>query len=308
MMANASGLPLSIIICSYNRRDYIIEAIDSLYRQTLARDRYEVIVVDNNSKDDTEALCREYIRTHPDGRITYLSETRQGASYARNTGAEKARGEFLVFMDDDAVAEREFMECITRFYEQHPGVSGLGGRIIPRYIPAEPRWMSHFVSSLVGHFNYSPVAVEFEPQRYPLESNMAVRRSDFFAVGGFNTSIPGVVGTLRIGGEGKEFFFKLKALDKKVWYDPSIRVEHIVETQKLTSEYMYRVASGIGRGERVRMLAKGKRAYYKKIAEYIYKLGGSVVLAAGYALKGTPAKSRPVVQFRIDALKGLCGR
>jgi glycosyltransferase involved in cell wall biosynthesis len=299
---------ISVVICSYNRRDYIIEAMDSLYRQTLDRSLYEVIVVDNNSKDDTEVLCREYISTHPDGQFAYLSETRQGASYARNTGAEKARGEFLVFMDDDAVAEPGFLENIARFFEQHPDVSGLGGRIIPRYIPAEPKWMSHFVSSLVGHFNYSPVPVEFEPQRYPLESNMTVRKADFLAVGGFNTSIPGVVGTLRIGGEGKEFFFKLKALDKKIWYDPAVRVEHVVETQKLNAEYMYRVASGIGRGERVRMLAIGKTAYYKKIAEYLYKLGGSVVLALGYTIKGTPAKSWPVVQFRIDALKGLCGR
>lgn len=306
-MANAASLSISVVICSYNRRDYIIEAIDSLYRQTLDRDRYEVLVVDNNSKDDTEVLCREYIRAHPDARITYLSETRQGASYARNTGAEKAGGGLLVFMDDDAVAEPEFLACIARFYKEHPDVSGLGGRIIPRYIPSEPKWMSHFVSSLVGNFNYSPVTVEFEPQRYPLESNMVVRKADFFAVGGFNTSIPGVVGTLRIGGEGKEFFFKLKALDKKIWYDPSVRVEHVVETAKLTSEYMYRVASGIGRGERVRMLAIGRGAYYRKVAEYIYKLGGSFALAAGYALKGTPAKSWPVVQFRIDALKGLCG-
>ncbi len=293
------------MICSYNRRDYILEAMDSLYRQTIARDRYEVFVVDNNSRDDTGERCHEYIRTHPDARFVYLTETNQGASFARNTGAAHATGGLLVFMDDDAVAEPDFLENILRFFDAHPEASGAGGRIIPRYIPAEPKWMSKFVSSLVGNFDYSPVTVEFDALRYPLESNMAVRRADFNRIGGFNTALPGVKGTLRIGGEGKDFFYRLKALHKSVWYDPSIRVEHVVEVSKLTKEYLYRVASGMGRGESVRTKAIGKSAYYKKIGEYIYKLGGSVVLGLLYALKGTPAKTGPVIRFRIDALKGL---
>lgn len=296
---------LSVVICSFNRRDYIIGAMDSLYQQTLDKADYEVIVVDNNSKDDTEARCREYIGTHPDGRFLYLTEARQGASYARNTGAALAQGEFLVFMDDDAVAAPDFLSQILDFFKSHPGAGGMGGRIIPRYIPGEPKWMSHFVSSLVGNFDYSPHTVEFAPQRYPLESNMVVRKADFDSVGGFNTDLPGVKGTLRIGGEGKEFFFKLKELGRTIWYDPAVKVEHVVEIRKLTREYMYRVASGIGRGESVRTKALGRGAYYRKIAEYVYKLGGSVVLGALYALKGQPAKAMPVIRFRIDALRGL---
>jgi len=134
---------------------------------------------------------------------------------------------------------------------------------------------------------------------------MVVRKVDFDQVGGFNTDLPGVKGTLRIGGEGKEFFFKLKAIGRTIWYDPTVKVEHIVEVKKLTREYLYRVASGIGRGESVRTQAIGRLTYYKKIAEYLYKLGGSVVLGILYALKGTPGRSMPVIRFRIDALKGL---
>ena len=296
---------LSVVICSYNRRDYITGAMDSLYRQTLDKADYEVIVVDNNSKDDTETRCREYIGTHPEGRFLYLSESRQGASFARNTGAALAQGEFLVFMDDDAVAAPDFLENIISFFRTHPGAGGMGGRIIPRYIPGEPRWMSHYVSSLVGNFDYSPVTVEFAPLRYPLESNMVVRKADFDSVGGFNTDLPGVKGTLRIGGEGKEFFYKLKGLGRTIWYDPDVRVEHVVEVKKLTREYLYRVASGIGRGESVRTKAEGQGAYYKKIGEYLYKLGGAITLGLLYTLKGKPAQALPVIRFRIDALRGL---
>ena len=136
---------------------------------------------------------------------------------------------------------------------------------------------------------------------------MIVLKKDFDTINGFNTDLPGVKGTLRIGGEGKDFFLRLQALGKDIYYDPSAIVHHVVEVKKLTPNYMYRVASGIGRGERVRTKAIGHLAYLKKIAEYVYKLAGSVVLGIIYALKGKPARTWPVIRFRIDALKGLLG-
>ncbi|MBL7761515.1 MAG: glycosyltransferase family 2 protein [Sediminibacterium sp.] len=300
-----TGTDISVVICTYNRADYIGEAMSSLYTQTLAKNRFEVILVNNNSTDHTATVCKDFIEAHPDASFTYLEENRQGASFARNTGAAIARSPLLCFMDDDAVAASDYLEKIVVFFEQHPDAGGLGGRIIPRYIPGEPKWMSHFVSSLVGNFDYSKTVTVFSPNKYPLESNMIIRKADFDAVNGFNTALPGVKGTLRIGGEGKEFFLKLKALGRVIYYDPAIRVEHVVETRKLTPEYMYRVASGIGRGEMVRTKAIGQWSYLKKIAEYIFKLGAAFILAAGYLLQGYPARMKPVIQFRIDALKGL---
>jgi glucosyl-dolichyl phosphate glucuronosyltransferase len=300
-----SSVDISIVICSYNRADYIINALESLYRQTVSKDRFEVLVVDNNSIDNTGELVQEYINQHPDFQLYYLIERQQGASFARNTGAASSKGNLLCFMDDDAEAEPNYLERILDFFSRHPEVAGLGGRIIPKYIPEEPIWMSHFVSSMVGNFDYSKEVTVFKPGKYPLESNMIVQRRDFEAVGGFNIKLPGVKGTLRIGGEGKDFFLRLQQLGKQIYYDPSVIVHHVVEVKKLTPDYLYRVASGYGRGERVRTLAISKWAYLKKIIEYFFKLGAALVLAIVYSLKGKPAQSWPVIQFRIDALKGL---
>lgn len=296
---------LTIIICSYNRSSYIGEALDSLYRQNSGLDIFEVIVVDNNSTDDTEQVYTKWRENHLEGSFTYTTETKQGASYARNNGATIAKGDWFCFMDDDAVATPDYVKNILNHIKQHPTIVGFGGRIIPKYIPAEPKWMSYYVSSLVGNFDYAPTACAFENGKYPLESNMIVQKSVFEQVGGFNTALPGVVGTLRIGGEGKDLYFKVMALGHTIYYDPSICVHHVVEVKKLTSEYMYRVASGVGRGERTRTLAISKMSYTKKIIEYIFKLGASVLIAIKYLLQGNPAKSWPVIQFRIDALKGL---
>jgi glycosyltransferase involved in cell wall biosynthesis len=301
----SNPLKISVVICTYNRSAYIKDAMDSLYEQTLSRDQYEVIVVNNNSTDATQEVCESFIATHTDAFFYYFNEPKQGASFARNTGAAFAKSPLLCFMDDDAVADKDYLERIVQFFDKHPDAGGLGGRIIPKYIPSEPQWMSHYVSSLVGHFHYSEDVSVFAPNKYPLESNMIIRKKDFDAIDGFNSALPGVVGTLRIGGEGKDFFMRLKELERTIYYDPAIRVQHVVETAKLTREYMYRVASGIGRGERVRMKQKGGLAFFKKIIEYLFKLGASYILGIKYTLQGKASRAMPVIRFRIDALKGL---
>ncbi len=298
-------LKISVVICTYNRSAYIRDAMDSLYHQTLSKDVYEVIVVNNNSTDNTREICEAFIASNTDAHFYYFNEAQQGASFARNTGAAHAHSPLLCFMDDDAIADKDYLERIVRFFDEHPDAGGLGGRIIPKYIPEEPKWMSHYVSSLVGQFHYSDDVSIFVANKYPLESNMIIRKADFDAIGGFNTALPGVMGTLRIGGEGKDFFFRLKGLGRTIYYDPAIRVQHVVETIKLTNEYMYRVASGIGRGERIRTKQKNEWDFYKKIIEYIFKLGASFILGIKYTLQGEPAKAGPVIRFRIDALKGL---
>jgi hypothetical protein len=98
------------------------------------------------------------------------------------------------------------------------------------------------------------------------------------------------------------------ALGNSIYYDPSIIVEHVVEVKKLTKEYLYRVASGIGRGEKSRTKAISQWAYIKKIIEYLFKFAAAIVLGIKYALQGNPAKTGPIIQFRIDALLGLIGR
>lgn len=299
------GIQISVVICTYNRAAYIQDAMDSLYQQTIAKDKYEIIIVNNNSSDNTTEVCESWIAAHTDAHFAFYNEGKQGASYARNSGAALANGKLLCFMDDDAIAEPDYLERIIRFFEEHLDAGGLGGRIIPKYIPEEPKWMSYYVSSIVGNFDYSPTVTVFSPNKYPLESNMIIRKIDFEAVNGFNVDLPGVVGTLRIGGEGKDFFFKLKALGRVIYYDPAIRVQHVVETSKLTKEYMYRVASGMGRGERVRTRKISTTTYLKKILEYLIKLGAAIILGFKYLLQGHPAQFWPIIQFRIDTLKGL---
>jgi glycosyltransferase involved in cell wall biosynthesis len=298
---------LSIVICSYNRASYITGALDSLYTGNANLNDFEVVFVDNNSTDNSLQIANEWRAAHPLGNFIITSETKQGASYARNTGAKLATGKWLCFMDDDAVAFPDFVQNILKHIHHYPDRVGFGGRIIPKYIPHKPSWMSYYVSSMVGHFHYSETYTAFKNGKYPLESNMIIRKDIYDQVGGFNEALPGVVGTVRIGGEGKALFYSIMELGHTIYYDPSIVVHHIVETKKLTSTYLYNVASGMGRGEKTRTLANGIFSYFKKIVEYLMKLAAAILLGLGYTIKGKPQQFWPIVKFRIDTLKGLIG-
>ena len=88
---------LSIIICSYNRANYIGAALDALYQQSSGLDCFEAIVVDNNSTDGTPEVFTSWRAQHPNGNFYYTTETNQGASFARNTGAKIAQFDWLCF-------------------------------------------------------------------------------------------------------------------------------------------------------------------------------------------------------------------
>ena len=300
-------MDISVIICTYNRDRYLPEAMQSLVDQDFDKTRFETIVVNNNSIDNTENVCKEFIANHPECLMYYYNETEQGSSPSRNKGARHAKGSLLIFMDDDAVAEKDFLKNAWKFHLANPNIQGFGGRIIARYIPAEPDWMSHYVSALVGNFDYAPTVTEFKPNRYPLESNMAVTKQAFDEIDGFDVALPGVKGTLRIGSEGKDLYFRLKEKGHRVFYVPDMIVHHVVEVSKLNYEYLYRVASGIGRGERQRIIEKGRRGYYSKLFEYIFKLCASFLIGFFYIITLRWQKAWPVIQFRIDAIKGLTG-
>lgn len=299
---------LSVVICTYNRAAYLGNALRSLDEQTAPAWWFEVIVVDNASTDSTKSDCLELIPKLQNANVHFLQEIKPGASFARNTGALHARAPLLCFMDDDAVARPDFVEAILDFFDHYPHAVGMGGRIFPLFLPERPHWMSTYVSSLVGHFNYADTIVEFSRGQFPFESNMTVRTQKFREIGGFSELLPGVVGAVRIGGEGKDLFLRLTANGGKIYYSPAVAVDHVVETSKLTREYLQNVAEGIGRGERIRTLGRGRLHFVLKVVEHLLKLGPAGVRCVSYLLTGNPAYCMPLIRMRIDTLSGLFRR
>ena len=95
-------MKLSVIICTYNRERYIYNALKSIAEQDFPLSGYEIVLVNNNSTDNTENICKDFKRDYPQVDFRYFIETNQGLSYARNRGVKESSGDILIFVDDDA--------------------------------------------------------------------------------------------------------------------------------------------------------------------------------------------------------------
>ena len=133
-------IEVSVLISTYNRAPRLRTALAALLGQT-GDVRYEVIVIDNNSSDDTAGVVAEMAAASPD-RIRYVFEGRQGKSHALNTGLTLARGEILAFTDDDVRVAPDWLLQFRRGFTAHPAVDYIGGRVLPEWLAPAPRWLT----------------------------------------------------------------------------------------------------------------------------------------------------------------------
>src|SRR3989338_6054944 len=128
---------LSVIIATHNRSSYLENCLSSIQNKKLPLKVYEIIVVDNNSTDNTKKIVYKFMNKNEN--IRYVFEKITGLSSARNKGFENAKGEYLIYLDDDCKVPPEYLpnvfKVIIRF---HPDI--LGGPVYPFYLSSKPSW------------------------------------------------------------------------------------------------------------------------------------------------------------------------
>ena len=121
---------ISFIICTYNREKYIYECLSKLAKNTEQKG-CEIVLVNNNSTDNTAAECERFVKDYKPTNYRYVVETKQGLSFARNRGIAEAQGEWLVFLDDDAMVETDYITNLQKHLSEHPEAGAFGGQIEP---------------------------------------------------------------------------------------------------------------------------------------------------------------------------------
>ena len=243
-------LLISVVVCTYNRSSLLKNCIRSLEKQMADKKNYEVIVVDNNSKDNTKEIVRDYIKNKLNVRT--VTEKNQGLSYARNRGWKEAKGKYVAYIDDDAIAELDWVEQIMIFIQKNPKIKAFGGpysRFSPNPLPA---WIPE---------NYFTLNLGNTEKKIDLKkewisgSNMIFNRSIFDKYGGFNTNL-GMKGSKILYGEETELLIRLKKMEEAVNYVPNIRVKHLVAEQKLNLWWLLK--NDYSRGFSISLINKNK--------------------------------------------------
>lgn len=299
---------LSVIICTYNREKYIYNVLRSVAENDYPRSGYEIVLVNNNSTDGTQAECERFAREYDDVVFRYIEEMEQGLSYARNAGIRASHGDVLVYVDDDATVNREYLRTYQNFFESNPDAMAAGGPILPVYETAEPLWFSHFTRALItGKVYLGDNERRFPKGKFPGGGNAAYRKSVFEQIGLFNVEL-GRKGNSLMGAEEKDLFDKMTALGIDFYYLPTAILYHIIPEKKLTKDYFDRLTYGIGVSERYRTLRISKSKYAKRLISECVKWGASIAIWLYFILRLQPQKGNKVVAFRWNVSRGLlCG-
>lgn len=229
---------ISVVLSTYNRADLLPEVLGLLLSQSCDPGDYEIVVVDNNSKDATKQVVKEFARRHP-GRVRYLFEAAQGIAFARNRGAREARGRVLAYLDDDCFAHQNWVGEHIKVYRSNPDADAVGGRILLRYEDKRPGWISPIMENSLGLTDFGEEPGEIAYPEYPKGGNFSVLKSHFDGVGGFDEKF-GHTGASIVGASEHDLFRRLTDAGTRVVYNPDAIVRHFVPRERATRRYVYR--------------------------------------------------------------------
>jgi len=229
---------ITVILCTFNRCQDLEKALTSVAGSTLPQSvEWEVLIVDNNSNDQTREVADGFGRRYP-GRFRYLFEPQPGKSHALNAAVREARGSILAFMDDDVTVTPAWLRNLAAALHTTEW-AGSGGRTILEWPSPLPRWLS-----IEGRYSRHPFP-GFDQGRNaremagpPFGTNMAFRKAMFEKYGGFRTDLgPSPERDVPPHSEDTEFGNRLIAAGERFWYEPSAIVYHPVAENRLNKEY-----------------------------------------------------------------------
>lgn len=265
---------VSIIICTYNRADLLTECLESFVTQTIFPANMEIIVVNNNSTDNTEAVVETF-----KGKLTGLScvnETNIGLSYARNRGVKESVYDWVCYMDDDAKAHKNYVERL--FYVMNNcNYDGFGGMFYPWYRSPKPAWLSpEFGKMTLLRTTLGPLA----KGKTVAGGICAFNKEKLLKAGGFPNDI-GMRGDVVGYGEENYLQDNMWANGDTIGFDPDWKMDHLVAEYKYTLSWHLKRNFGKGRDYQI---SKGSLSFIQKLIH----LFRAIVIALVLGLKNLP--------------------
>jgi glucosyl-dolichyl phosphate glucuronosyltransferase len=300
-------MKVTVAICTYNRAALLRQALAGMVTQDLPANEFEILVVDNNSKDSTQAVIASFAGSPVAPRS--VIESRQGANFARNRALAEARGEVIVYADDDILVEPSWLRLIVAPFfdtpvtasvagrgEAGPGsttpattnlretlpkpvrrIGAVAGEVIPVFPEGRPDWVAGFH----GPQGFRSDAGPIDPSRVPMSANLAFRRTVLQELGGFDTRFTREGGAL-FSADENVIMRKLHLAGYEAWFVPEACVQHQMPASRTTFKYVAKHAFGSARSRVVdRATQPGAKGYL------LARWPANLLKAVGFVLTGT---------------------
>ncbi|MEX2176558.1 MAG: glycosyltransferase [Pirellulaceae bacterium] len=241
----------TIAICTWNRAELLEQTLAHMRQLKVpAGATWEIVVVNNRSTDQTDQVLARHAQWLP---LRRVFEPQQGQSHARNAAARAARGELILWTDDDVLVGPRWLAALLAEAQQQPAVAFFGGPIEPWFETPPPEWLARnwrqFASAYAVR-DLGPEPIQCDASRLPFGANFAVRRAvqtQFLYDGRL-----GRVAHSEVRGEESELLLRLLADGQRGQWVPAAKVRHFIPRQRLTQRYLQGFYRGVGQAEVIR--------------------------------------------------------
>jgi glycosyltransferase involved in cell wall biosynthesis len=227
---------LTAAVCTFNRYETLRDTIASLCDQSLDTAAYQILVLDNSPD---AARAHKFAATF-DGvtNLRFIYVDQPGCSHARNVAIRESATPYVAFIDDDALAHRDWLINIARFFDKaDPAIAAVGGQVDPLWEMPRPRWLH---DKLLPYFSILDLGDRPREILLPeslIGTNVAYRRQTLDAIGGFRTDL-GLRGNVLIRNDEIELQGRLQKSGRRIAYVPEVRVQHRVPKDRLTRQWL----------------------------------------------------------------------
>jgi glycosyltransferase involved in cell wall biosynthesis len=243
-------IEISVIICAHNPRPaYLVRVLEALRTQSLPKERWELLLIDNGSQTRLSAAWD--LSWHPAGR--HLVEAELGLAPARRRGMAEASGDILVFVDDDNVLASDYLSEVIRIKRDWPSLGTWGsGAIIPEFELEPKRHLDKLVPNLALREVGTPRWTNVVPcsEATPWGAGLCVRASVATAYRKFcersTIQISGRQGKILLSGEDVEISYTACELGFGIGIFPQLKVMHLIPKERVEPAYLLRIFEGIG--------------------------------------------------------------
>jgi glycosyltransferase involved in cell wall biosynthesis len=265
---------VTVALCTYNRAETLRRTLAGLARQDYPPDCHEILVIDNRSTDATAAV----IAAFADARVPprRVLEPEQGLDHARNRAIAEARGEIILFGDDDILVPGDWITRMAAPFaaDLDHRLGAVGGEVIPVFPEGVPAWVAGWHAPLAFRRDAGPLP----PEHTPMGANLAFPRRVFAELGGFHTALDRT-GARYFSGGDSEMIRRVRAAGLTVWFVPEAAVQHQMPASRTTFRYAARHAFDSARSRVIDRAGRpGARAYL------LSRIPGNAAKAAGFAL------------------------
>ncbi|HEY1765289.1 MAG TPA: glycosyltransferase [Opitutaceae bacterium] len=276
------SIRVTVAVITHNRARLLRQALAGIVRQDYPSDRWELLVIDNNSTDDSRDVIGSFATALPTPRR--IAEMRQGLDFGRNRAIEEAKGELIVLVDDDVIVEPDWLSQLVAPFSSESAhkIGVVGGEVVPVFPDGLPAWLEGAHRPL----GFRPDPGPLSSVQAPMGANFAFPKWVFVSFGMFDTRLDRQ-GARLFGGGDSEMIRRLRAVGLEIWFVPGAKVLHQMPAQRLTLGYSLRHAFDSARS---------------RVLDQVRVLKGSDRIAAGYLLTRAVANVFKVFGFLVLAL------